>query len=54
MKHPEKMSPEYVNFISSDEEPKERIVCDYISGMTDQFAISTYEDLCIPSSWKVY
>ncbi|MDY3052368.1 MAG: deoxyguanosinetriphosphate triphosphohydrolase [Ndongobacter sp.] len=30
----------------------ERIVCDYIAGMTDIFLIHTYEDLFIPKSWK--
>lgn len=54
MKHPEKMSREYINFIDKNGEPKERVVCDYISGMTDQYAILTYEELCVPSSWKVF
>lgn len=53
MKHPEKLSTEYINFIDNGE-PKEKVVCDYIAGMTDQFAIATYEELCIPSSWKVF
>ncbi len=28
-------------------------VCDYVSGMTDRFAIRTYEKLMIPSRWRV-
>ena len=28
-----------------------QVVCDYISSMTDHFAISRYEDLYIPKSW---
>lgn len=28
-----------------------QVVCDYISSMTDHFAISKYEDLYIPKSW---
>lgn len=52
--HPDRMSEEYVQLITAAGEPKEKVVCDYIAGMTDQFAISLYEDLCIPSSWKVY
>ena len=32
-------------------EPKERLVVDYISGMTDRFAISTFERLFVPRSW---
>lgn len=32
-------------------EPAEKIVCDYISAMTDRFAIAVYEELYIPKSW---
>lgn len=32
-------------------EPIEKIVCDYISAMTDRFAIAVYEELYIPKSW---
>jgi dGTPase len=28
-------------------------VTDYVSGMTDRFAISTFEKLMIPSRWRV-
>lgn len=34
------------------EQPKERIVADYIAGMTDRFAIQKYSEIFIPSSWK--
>ena len=34
-------------------EDKERVVCDYISSMTDRYAIALYEDLFIPKSWPV-
>ena len=33
-------------------EPRERLVVDYISGMTDRFAISTFERLFVPKSWS--
>lgn len=32
-------------------ESKEQVVCDYISSMTDRFAIAKYEELYIPKSW---
>ncbi|SFA79782.1 dGTPase [Acetitomaculum ruminis DSM 5522] len=32
---------------------RERIVCDYIAGMTDQYAISKFEDLFVPKSWNL-
>lgn len=33
-------------------EPRERVVCDYISAMTDRFAIAKYEEIFIPKSWQ--
>ena len=37
----------------ADDEGVERAACDYISGMTDSFAIETYNDLFVPYSWAV-
>ena len=31
----------------------ERLVCDYIAGMSDRFAINMFTELFIPSPWKV-
>ena len=33
-------------------EPVERCVCDFISGMTDRYAIETYRSLFIPEVWR--
>ncbi len=33
---------------------KERIVCDFIAGMTDRFALMMYEKLFLPQPWKVF
>ncbi len=30
----------------------DRAVCDYVSGMTDGFAINAYTDICIPVGWS--
>ena len=30
-----------------------RAVCDYLSGMTDRFAIELYRGLFIPEVWRV-
>ena len=45
---------EYQRYIYEAGRPKEQVVCDYIAGMTDQFAIDTYEDLYVPIAWKVF
>ena len=34
-------------------EEKGRIVCDYISGMTDQYAITKFKENFIPEAWSV-
>ena len=51
MKHPDKISDEYVEIWQT--EGLERAVCDYIAGMTDAYAVETYQDLFIPKSWAV-
>ncbi|MEK7307478.1 MAG: deoxyguanosinetriphosphate triphosphohydrolase [Nitrospirota bacterium] len=33
---------------------KERVVCDFIAGMTDGFALMMYEKLFLPEPWKVF
>ena len=50
VKHPDKMPDLYRNNIES--EPIERCVCDFISSMTDRYAIERYTDLFIPQVWK--
>ncbi len=47
-KNKEKMPIEYVQLL--EKEPVERIVCDYIAGMTDRYALKTYQEIFIPRS----
>ena len=51
VKHPERL-PEY-NRKMIDIAGKEQVVCDYIAGMTDNFAIQTYEKYFVPKSWSI-
>lgn len=37
----------------ADEDGKERAVVDYISGMSDEFATTTFEKLFVPHKWQV-
>ena len=53
MKHMEALPPEYHWLMQERGEKKERVVCDYIAGMTDQYAIDKFEELFVPKSWKV-
>ena len=50
-KYPEKMSEEYQRLLAEGE-PKERVVCDYISGMTDQYSLEKFKDIFIPKRWR--
>ena len=43
--------PEELKKLADKGDPKERIVCDYISAMTDRFAIAKYEEIYIPKCW---
>lgn len=37
----------------AEEDGAERAVTDYVSGMTDSFALETYSDIFIPAAWTV-
>ncbi len=50
VKYPSKMPKFFYN--NTMDEPVERCVCDYISGMTDRYAIELYKELFIPSVWQ--
>ena len=49
--HPERLPGEYRAI--ADEEGALQAAVDYVSGMTDSFAIETFETLFIPKSWSV-
>ena len=51
MAHPEKLPAPYSLILERD--GKERAVCDYISGMTDKYAISVFESLFIPTTFSL-
>ena len=51
LKHPDKM-PDEMQLIAS-REGVSRDVCDYISGMTDGYAMEKYSEIFIPMSWTV-
>jgi dGTPase len=48
-KHPERMPAEHQRIAERD--GTKRAVADYIAGMTDRYALDTYNSLFIPSSW---
>ena len=50
IKHIELLPEEFQQLINDGEE-KEIVVCDYIAGMTDNYAVTTASELFIPKSW---
>ncbi len=50
VKHPHKMPALYRD--NTEREPVERCVCDFLSGMTDRYAIETFRELYVPEVWR--
>ncbi len=49
--HYEILPDEYLQRVTEGES-KERIVCDYIAGMTDNFAVKKFEEFFVPRAWQ--
>ena len=51
IKHPEALPEDFQPQLSFD--GMERTVCDYIAGMTDNYAVDKYTEIFIPTGWNV-
>ena len=51
IRHPEALPEDFHPQLSFD--GMERTVCDYIAGMTDNYAVDKYTELFIPAGWNV-
>lgn len=52
MEEPHTLPEKMVRLLENGEE-KSRVVCDYISGMTDQYAIDKFNQFFVPVAWQV-
>ena len=52
MERPEIMPEQFTRMIV-DGEKVDRVVCDYIAGMTDQYAIAKFNEFFVPLAWQV-
>jgi len=52
--HLEKLPEEYCLRMDQMKEPSYLVVCDYIAGMTDRYAVTKFKELMIPSAWSVF
>ena len=50
-KNPDKLPADFIPQLDFD--GMDRIVCDYIAGMTDKYAIYKYSEIFIPTAWQV-
>ena len=53
MDHTDQLSETNLRMLREGE-PKDRVICDYIAGMTDQYAIAKYNEYFLPKQWQVY
>ena len=51
MDHPEELPPDFQTQLDFEGMP--RIVCDYLAGMTDKYAIYKYNEIFIPAGWQI-
>lgn len=51
VKNPKKLPEDYKRI--AEEEGIERAVCDYVSGMTDDYAVYQFGDIFIPKAWQI-
>jgi len=51
-RHLELLPSEYLNLMEEKGQEKERVVCDYIAGMTDEYAVKVFSDIYVPRSWQ--
>lgn len=52
MEHVIELPEEYLLMMVQRGEKKERVVCDYIAGMSDSYAIEKFKELFVPKAWK--
>lgn len=49
VKNPEKLPENYIKF--TEEYPLQQVVCDYISSMTDRYAVYSFNKVFVPRGW---
>ncbi len=52
LEHYERLPKEYLNLMQESGASRERVTCDYVSAMSDRFAIGVFNDIYLPDSWK--
>lgn len=50
--NPDMLPKEYIHMMEERNDSLERVVCDYVSAMSDRFAINKFHEIYMPNSWK--
>lgn len=53
VRHPEQLPGQFRESFFDLESGREQVVCDYIAGMTDSYAVKKFEQIFVPESWKI-
>ncbi len=53
MEHEELFPDELLRMMKQNGDTKEQIICDYIAGMTDTYAVKTFQEIFVPKSWNI-
>ncbi len=51
--NPAELPEHYKMLMNQRKDSLERVVCDYIAGMSDQYAIQTFNNIFVPKAWTV-
>ena len=53
LEHIDRIPDKYRRMIEFQGELTDRVICDYIAGMTDQYAVTKFNEFFMPLSWHV-
>lgn len=53
LEHFDKIPEEFSRLVEANGDSKEQVICDYIAGMTDTYAVKTFQEIFVPESWKI-
>ena len=51
-KHFDELPVKYIAMVEKKGERQDRVICDYISGMTDSYACEKFNEIFVPLSWQ--
>ncbi|GEM_PF-4620701 len=49
----EALPEEFRSALELDDNCEQQIVCDYIAGMTDNYAVKKYQEIFVPEAWNI-